>query len=533
MRLDVDLGFDAVPGRPLGPGAARALDLHTIAAATRSPPKLRALLRDRRYEVVHVETGGLPLSALQAAALVFVALARADAYVLDGRRLGRLQFLSESIARAAVALPAELSRTAVLSAQVRRFARRSYKLPAHAADPRRVLYLRVDPSLKWLGSQVGGAATHTSGVINGLIDNGLDVEVLAAERPSGTERAGFVQVPVRRVLHLVRGLAYTAFTTELLAAARSSTADFIYQRYQLGSYAGLELARRLGVPLVLEFNGSEIWVERNWGSGGLRLSTRLEELERRNLLDASLIVVVSAPLRDYVVAQGVDPERVVVAPNGVDPGRLARYRDDRPQVWRERLGLAQELTVGFIGTFGLWHGAALLPALVEQVPEARFVLIGDGGLWGQVRDEIRSRGLQDRTLLPKLVDREHALELLAACDVCVSPHVPNPDGTPFFGSPTKLFEYMGLGKAIVASDLDQIGEVIEQERNGLLCPPGDVDAAAAAVTRLLQDAPLRSRLATAALHDAVTRFSWTAHVRQILDALAGCADARPARRLLA
>jgi glycosyltransferase involved in cell wall biosynthesis len=84
---------------------------------------------------------------------------------------------------------------------------------------------------------------------------------------------------------------------------------------------------------------------------------------------------------------------------------------------------------------------------------------------------------------------------------------------------------MGLGKAIVASDLDQIGEVIEQERNGLLCPPGDVDAAAAAVTRLLQDAPLRSRLAQAALHDAVTRFSWTAHVRQILDALAGRADA--------
>ena len=87
-----------------------------------------------------------------------------------------------------------------------------------------------------------------------------------------------------------------------------------------------------------------------------------------------------------------------------------------------------------------------------------------------------------------MVERERALELLACSDVCVSPHVPNPDGTPFFGSPTKLFEYMGLGKAIVASDLDQIGEVIEHERSGLLCPPGDVDAAAAAIRRLLADA---------------------------------------------
>ncbi len=101
-----------------------------------------------------------------------------------------------------------------------------------------------------------------------------------------------------------------------------------------------------------------------------------------------------------------------------------------------------------------------------------------------------------------MVERERALEVLACSDVCVSPHVPNPDGTPFFGSPTKLFEYMGLGKPIVASDLDQIGEVIEHERSGLLCPPGDVEAAAAAIRRLLADHELRARLGAGALERA-------------------------------
>jgi glycosyltransferase involved in cell wall biosynthesis len=98
--------------------------------------------------------------------------------------------------------------------------------------------------------------------------------------------------------------------------------------------------------------------------------------------------------------------------------------------------------------------------------------------------------------------------------------VPNPDGSPFFGSPTKLFEYMGLGKAIVASDLEQIGEVIEHEQTGLLHRPGDAAAAGAAILRLLDDPELRARLGDAALAEARARYSWRAHTRRILDALA-------------
>jgi glycosyltransferase involved in cell wall biosynthesis len=330
-------------------------------------------------------------------------------------------------------------------------------------------------------------------------------------------------------------LTYTAYTEELLRAAARRPADFIYQRYQLGSYAGLELARRLGVPLVLEFNGSEIWVERHWGSGNLRLSGALEALEQRNLHDASLVVVVSKPLRDYVVEQGVPGERVLVNPNGVDVEALAPYRRHDAGTWRDRLGLAQAPTVGFIGTFGLWHGVKLLPELIAGVPEARWALIGDGGLMPEVRSEVTARGLGERTLMTGIVEHHHALELLAGCDVCVSPHVPNPDGTPFFGSPTKLFEYMGLGKPIVASDLDQIGEVIEDGRSGLLCRPGDVASAAEGVRRLLADAELRHRLGRGALERAIADFSWAAHVRRILDALGGAqseADESPVVSLI-
>ena len=181
---------------------------------------------------------------------------------------------------------------------------------------------------------------------------------------------------------------------------------------------------------------------------------------------------------------------------------------------------------------GVWHGVKVLPAIVahlaESVPEARWLLIGDGQLHDEVRTDIEARGLMDRVTMPGVVAHDRALELLSSCEVCISPHVPNADGSRFFGSPTKLFEYMGLGRAIVASDLEQIGEVIVDGETGLLCPPGDARATAEAVARLLADAGLRERLGAAALDSAQTTYSWRAHTRRILDVLdAGRADARP------
>jgi len=275
---------------------------------------------------------------------------------------------------------------------------------------------------------------------------------------------------------------------------------------------------------VLEFNGSEIWTDKHWGAGELQHTELLEALERRNLESASLIVVVSDVLKEQLLEQGTPAEKVLVNPNGVDVDRLAPLRDGSPAEWRARSGLPEAPTVGFIGTFGLWHGVLVLPDMIERVaatkPDVRWVLIGDGRHYDQVKHEIAERGLEARVEMPGVVPHEGAVELLAACEVCVSPHVPNPDGTRFFGSPTKLFEYMGLAKPIVASDLEQIGEVLDHERTALLCPPGDAQAAAEAVVRLLDDKKLSARLGTAALEDARTTYGWDRHVERILKALA-------------
>jgi glycosyltransferase involved in cell wall biosynthesis len=384
--------------------------------------------------------------------------------------------------------------------------------------------MRVDATILWHGAYVGGAAAHTTGVINGFRANGLDVHVYAPERPGGIDDVEFTQVPLRQPFHLVHWFTFAKYGEQVARAAAGSQPDFVYQRYALGSYAGLELARELRVPFVLEYNGSEVWADKHWGAGQLQRVKELEALELRNIKSASLVVVVSEVLKDQLVEHGVDGDKVLVNPNGVDTQGLAPYRETTPADWRARLGLPEAPTIGFIGTFGLWHGVLELPTMIERVaatrPDARWLMVGAGRLRDEVRDEIARRGLADQVELVGIVPHERALEVLSACDICVSPHVPNPDGSRFFGSPTKLFEYMGLGKPIVASDLEQIGEVIVDGESGLLHEPGDSARAAELVVKLIGDEKLRRRLGAGALAAASTTYSWEAHTRRILDALA-------------
>ena len=248
-----------------------------------------------------------------------------------------------------------------------------------------------------------------------------------------------------------------------------------------------------------------------------------ERIERLNLASADLVVVVSRAMRDDVVARGADPARVLVNPNGVDPERYRPDVDGRPV--RARYGLDRHTVIGFIGTFGPWHGAEVLArafvALLRQDPllaeSVRLLMIGDGVTMASVRRILTDGDALKLTTFTGLVPQEQGPEHLAACDVLVSPHVANPDGSAFFGSPTKVFEYMAMGKGIVAADLDQIGEVLQHGQTAWLVQPGDAGVLAAALARLVADADLRRRLGSKARREAVAHHTWRAHVRRTID----------------
>jgi glycosyltransferase involved in cell wall biosynthesis len=399
------------------------------------------------------------------------------------------------------------------------------------------VYLRTDLVF---GVISGGSVGHIAGVLNHLDQFCgsplfLTTDYIPTVRPD-IESYRIWPDPVYREFPELQPLV---FSEKLSAYAdsqlRGRDVAFVYQRYSLNNYAGMHLAKKLSVPLVLEYNGSEVWVSRNWGRG-LRYEAIAQQLELANLRGADVVVVVSQPIQDELAARGIDRRKILVNPNGVD-AETYRPESDGSEV-RKRYGLDGKTVIGFIGTFGRWHGAEVLAAafgrLLQRYPtyrtSVRLLMIGDGVTMPEVKANLARYEVGDVSVLTGLVPQAQGPAHLAACDILVASHVPNPDGTPFFGSPTKLFEYMAMGKGIVASDLDQIGEVLEHDRTAWLVKPGDEEALAAGLKALVDDEALRLRLGAAARRDVMAKYTWREHTKRIIDKLSESATHQPVKQ---
>jgi glycosyltransferase involved in cell wall biosynthesis len=415
----------------------------------------------------------------------------------------------------------------------------------------KILYLCPDIGIPVLG-RAGGSA-HVRGLLNAFTRAGhravlvaprldkslweepakIDFPLLHLQPSADVESVALYLKDFVRLLGLensrlpteLRRILYNRdIYSQVKRRCKDEHPDFIYERVSLYSTAGVLLARELNVPLIVELNAALALEQASYRATGL--GDLAAQTEQWVLLNADAVVTVSEALRDYVISLGVDANRVQVTPNGVNPTIF--HPGPRDPSVRERWALGDGPVVGFVGGIRPWHGVRVLPALLDcltkRYRDLNLVIVGDGPLRGSLEQDLKDRGLFERTVFTQSLPQDEVAGLIRQFDVALAPYFELDHD--FYFSPLKVFEYMACGVAVVAAKLGQIGEVIRHGETGLLYQPDDLDGLVSACDELLSDPQLRNRLGNAAAKQVAEQFTWDRNATRVID-LAQSLIARP------
>jgi len=334
----------------------------------------------------------------------------------------------------------------------------------------------------------GGPASHTPALAEFLQGRGHMVEVVTtADAPP--------ELRDYPVYWVTRSSGLRHLRCALLVRRRAAGADVVYATSMVRRAAlGAALARR---PLVIKLVSDEVF-ERMRRSG--RFDGTLDEFQsasgaRRRFLrstrDLALgrarhVFCPSAYLRGVALGWGLGAERVSVLPNPAPEIPPLPSRDElRAELSFEGAVLA------FAGRLGPQKSLGVTLDAIAAVPKVTLAIAGDGPDRPALERRVRELGLDGRARFLGSVSRESVLRLFRAADASVL-------SSSWENFPHTVVEALAVGTPVIATAVGGVPEVVRDGENGLLVPPDDPDALAAAIRRFFGDDELRRRLAEAA-----------------------------------
>ena len=364
---------------------------------------------------------------------------------------------------------------------------------------------------------------HIQEMVQAFRELGHDVEMVALVRTDAATSQATTPSKWKRIaslapawLYELMSLSYNLIGYRKLAAAiKRDRPALIYERYALNTFCGIWASRRFDIPLVLEVNAPLRYEQEKLGKLVFKKLARFSE--RWICSRSTRTIVVSSVMRDMLAAEGVPASHMIVMPNGIDTRRF------HPSVSgtsvRRRYQLEGQTVIGFVGWFRKWHG---LEMLLETMHEARLqernmrlLLVGEGPAEEELREYARTHGLQDAVIFTGPVSRAEIPAHLAAMDICVQPQAPA------YACPMKIFEYLGMGKCIVAPDQPNLREILRDHDTAFLFQPENKKSLRATLLDLLSNPEQRQQVAKRGYESIAARgFTWLENAKRTLELIA-------------
>ena len=348
----------------------------------------------------------------------------------------------------------------------------------------------------------GAEGVHIRGVVKGLrqLNNHVDIlslpgaepeaeEAKATEEkisPTPTKKSSFSILSdlTKHVPEFVFELFELAFNLIAVIRLRKTVKEknitLIYERYSLFMFASVWWAKRQNLPIVLEINDS-CQVQRVRSLTFKKLAAKIERWIFKN---ATGLVFISTRFKDVAEQAYGEIANSVVSPNGAD---LDKFIIDETSglALRTKLGIEDKIVLGYVGAFVHWHGIDWFVDLVcqklKETPELVLLLVGDGVAFEGIKNRVIEAGVESQVILPGKVPHHEVSSFLSAMDLGILPDSND------YGSPMKLFEFMAMGKGMIAPDFSPIAEVVKDNETSWLFPASNKQACIDKVIEIVND----------------------------------------------
>lgn len=271
--------------------------------------------------------------------------------------------------------------------------------------------------------------------------------------------------------------------------------------------------QKQGIPWILQVEAL-LYYEAKTERKALILDGIARRLELWSYRQCDVIACVSATLKEILVEEiGIDPEKIVLVPNGVDLEFL------NPSLHKPKR-LFANFTIGFVGSLYQWAGLDLLLEVIHELQtegcEIFLAIVGDGEMEHIWSAQARELGLEEQVKFVGRVPWQEVPQYIAGCDLGYSGQIQLQMGKMYL-SPMKLYEYMSMAKPVVASSFEDAKRLVVEEETGFLFKPGDKQSLKQALIKAIAAKDRLPEMGRQARKEIEANHSWTNRVKVLID----------------